>query len=568
MICKDIAALLARASGLPDDKIQVTATEQASHGDYATNIALTLSKAQGKSPRAVAEDIVGKLEESPLLERTEIAGPGFINFFLRDAAVETELKRVLSAGDAFGCTKTLAGQRVMYEYTDPNPFKVFHIGHLMANAIGEALSRLGEVQGATVVRANYQGDVGRHVAMAMYGMFHDRAHMPAEDAPLAKKSEWLGACYVVGAQAFAVDEAAKAEITELNKKIFEESDPELKELYTTGRRWSLAHFEELYAILGTTFDYYFFESEVAPTGIAIVHEYLKKGVFELSEGATIFDGEKYGLHKRVFINSQGIPTYEAKDLGLQTIKFQKEPKLDHSVIITANEQNDYFNVVMKAISLIAPEIAAKTQHIGHGMMLGPGGTKMSSRKGGVISGEELLQEVIDEARKRIDTGKFEFSDTERDHAAERIAVAAIKYSILRQGTTKNIIFDREQALSFEGESGPYLLYTYARTQSLLRKGKEAGFEPGTGIGMGNESLARVVGHFEESVESAAQNLAPSTVAQYLLHLARETNSYYGREQIIVDGDEKTGERLALMRAVGQVLKNGLTILGIPVLERM
>ena len=568
MVRDELKRLLAKASGVAEDAITIVATEHTSHGDYASNLAMTLAATRGEAPRAIAEEIIAKLPTSPLLERVELAGPGFVNFFLTDQAIACELESVIEQGEAYGKGTLYSGKRMMYEYTDPNPFKVFHIGHLMSNAIGESLARLAEAQSAIVLRANYQGDVGLHVAKALYGMQEERASMPSESDSPSQKSEWLGAAYVLGAKAYEDDESAKVSIVELNKKIFEDSDPELRNLYAMGRRWSLAHFEELYKLLGTTFDYSFFESEVAPLGAEIVQKFLLQGIFEKSDGAIIFDGEKYGLHKRVFINSQGIPTYEAKDLGLQTLKFEKEPTLDRSVVITANEQNGYFTVVLKALSQFSPIISEKTLHVGHGMMLGPGGKKMSSRKGGVISGEGLLEEIIDEAQVRIATGKFHLSDEEKRIAAERIAIAAIKYSILRQGSAKNIIFDREQALSFEGESGPYLLYTYARAQSLLRKGREEGFEPVAQLSLAKEPLAHILLHFPEVVVEATKNFSPNTVAQYLLHLAQEMNTYYGKVQIVVTGDRETAQRLALVFAVAQVLKNGLTILCILVLEKM
>ncbi|HBV01141.1 MAG TPA: arginine--tRNA ligase [Candidatus Taylorbacteria bacterium] len=440
----------------------------------------------------------------------------------------------------------------------------------MSNAVGESIARLFEFSGAKVVRACWQGDVGLHVAKAVWGILKNNFQFSIfnfqKDAIAL-----LGQAYTTGARAYEADEKAKKEIEELNRKIFEKSDPEINKLYDEGRKISLAHFEEIYKKLGTKFDYYFFESQEGREGEKIVTEFLKKGVFEKSENAVIFRGEKFGLHTRVFITSQGLPTYETKELGLNKAKFAKEPDLSQSIIITANEQNDYFKVVLKAMEEIYPEIAKKTKHISHGMMRFASG-KMSSRTGNIITGESLITAMENLVMEKIKDR--ELPTEEKQKIAEAVAVGAIKYSILRAGIGSDIIYDFEKSISFEGDSGPYLEYTYARVRSVLRKANvKEGLaflslrkaKPSLGLS-GGLVAERLLYRFPEVVERAAKEFEPHYVATYLIELSAAFNNFYARNKII--GSEEENYRLALTRAVSIILKNGLYLLGIEAPERM
>src|SRR3989344_834824 len=410
-------------------------------GDYATGVALKLAKEAKIAPKALAEKIVAVLGNIPGVEKIEVAGAGFINFYLTSDAIATSIQEAISEGK-WGAGSLHAGKKIMIEYTDPNPFKEFHIGHLMSNAIGESVARLVEYTGAEVKRANYQGDVGPHVAKALWGL--KKLNLDASDANA------LGKAYAAGSSAYESDANARAEIESLNAKIYDRSDSELNALYDAGRKASLAHFEEIYMVLGTKFDFYFFESETAPRGVELVRN--NAGVFKQSEGATVYEGEKVGLHTRVFVTSKGLPTYETKELGLAQMKEEKWP-FDTSVTVTAHEQSGYFKVVLAAMKEVLPELAPKLRHITHGMMRLPSG-KMSSRTGDVITGESLLVELTAAAAERARDSRA----SDRGQLAQDVAVAAIKYQILKQASGRDIVFDRERALSLEGDSGPYLQY--------------------------------------------------------------------------------------------------------------
>jgi arginyl-tRNA synthetase len=539
-----------------------------SHGDYACNVAMVLAKKIGENPRTLAEKIANTLQELAIdeVESVAVAGPGFVNITLARNFFTQSLQNIIEVGPRYGSNEKLAGKKVMVEYTDPNPFKQFHIGHLMTNAIGESLARIYDAHGATVVRANYQGDVGMHVAKAIYGI-KALGTLPSEDEPLAERTRFLGQAYVMGSKAYEEDEQAKESIHAINKAVYEKNDAEVNALYDQGRAWSLEHFEKLYVMLGTTFDHYFFEGEVWQDGVALVTEYLAKGIFEMSDGAIVYKGEQDGLHTRVFINGQGLPTYEAKDLGLIKQKLEREPDIDTSIIITGSEQKEYMKVLTAAAKHIWPDKAGAWHHITHGMMTSPGGKKMSSRKGDVITGESLLLEVQEVAKEKItQAGKVaEISD----ELLEQISVAAIKYMILKQDSTKNIIFDLEQALSFEGDSGPYLQYTYARAQSALAKGRGEGLVPSfENVPEDITNLERLLYRFSEVVQLALSEHAPHHITQYSIELAREFNSFYGNTKLVDTTSEFSPYRLAMATATAIIIHNGLHLLGIQAPEKM
>ncbi len=554
------------------------------HGDYSTNVALRYAKEAGMKPRELAEKIVKNFQFSRLqiggqaifnfqkekiIEKVEVAGAGFINFYLSKEFFTERVAEILANGQHFGRNKSLAGQKVMVEYTDPNPFKEFHIGHLMSNAIGESIARLVEVSGAKVIRACWQGDVGLHVAKAVWGMWQKVESLKLQVESFDVKD--LGEAYALGSQKYETDENAKGEVNELNKKIFDRSDEKVNELYDWGRKISLEHFEEIYRKLGTKFDYYFFEGKEGREGEKIVAEFLKKGVFEESENAVVFRGEKYGLHTRVFLTSQGLPTYETKELGLNKAKFEKEPGLNQSIIITANEQSEYFKVVLKAMEEVMPEIAKKTKHISHGMMRFTSG-KMSSRTGNVITGESLITAVENLVMEKIKDRELPVE--EKQSIASAVAISAIKYSILRAGIGSDIIYDFEKSISFEGDSGPYLQYAYARAMSVLGKAgdkkirgcltsvKIADVRHPQEVGVTERLLYR----FPEIVSRAAKEFEPHYIATYLIELAGAFNSFYAKNKII--GSDEESYRLVLTKAVAIVLKNGLWLLGIDAPERM
>ncbi|HLP44078.1 MAG TPA: arginine--tRNA ligase [Candidatus Nanoarchaeia archaeon] len=529
----------------------------------------------------------------PYIEKAVLVGR-FINFFYSPKYFQDVIKEINEDPNSFGKNTILDGEKVIIEFTDPNPFKPFHIGHLMSNSIGEAISRIATWSGAEVTRANYQGDVGPHVAKAIWGMMRLGMTLPEVTEKYWNKrrildffglASWFGAkvyeegklmkhfrereailkigeAYVLGSSSY--EEGSRQEIDEINKKIYQKSDPEINALYDWGRKVSLAHFEEIYAKLGTNFDKYFFESESAPLGMFVAEELLEKGILVKSDGAVVFKGEEYGLHTRVFINSQGLPTYETKELGLAKMKFD-QVDYDKSIVITASEQTDFYKVFLKVLEFANPTVANKTRHISHGMMRFAEG-KMSSRKGNVITGESLIADVeklVEEKMKDRDLAAAQKREIMTD-----VAVGAIKYSILKQSPGKDIIFDFNKSLSFEGDSGPYIQYAHARINSVLRKAKEQGIKPCLEHVENPGELEHILVRFPEVVERAQLELAPQLIVTYLITLASTFNAYYANNVIIDKANKSSSYRLALAEAVKNTLAVGLSLIGIRAPEEM
>lgn len=534
-------------------------TDKNTKADYFSNIAMVLSKQVAKAPREVAallaEELDGKI---PHVQNIEVAGPGFLNFYVDRSFYTKKLADVSEAGRNWGHNDSWAGKKVVVEYTDPNPFKEFHIGHLFTNVVGESIARLFIINGAETKRVNYQGDVGLHVAHAIWGIM--RLESVAGDAKsLTITPEVLGKAYALGATAYKNEEGnAVDEIRAINRAVYDRSDESINERYDLGRKVSLDYFESLYRLLDTTFDEYFFESEAGPRGKDIVLS--NPQLFTESEGARIFDGESHGLHTRVFLNREGLPTYEAKELALAKMKEERLGRYDHSVVSTANEINEYFKVLKMAMSFVYPELSEKTEHIGHGMVRLTSG-KMSSRTGDVIPAKEFIAEVAAAVNEKL--------SEPNDDLALDVAVAAIKYVTLKGDIKQDAVFDKEKALSFEGDSGPYLQYTHARICSVLTKAAETG----VGASLANApevayEIEKLVYQWPEVVSTALSERAPHKVTHYLTELAGEFNSFYAQEKIADANDIYAPYKAAIAVAVRQTLKNGLWVLGIKAPERM
>lgn len=541
---RDIVTQTLAEKGAENVSFVVEWPTETTHGDYAVNAALAAAKTLGVSPHTLAEELAAALkrELGDDAKEVSVAGPGFVNITLARSVFTEALSTI---PESWGQGSTRAGSRVIIEYSNPNPFKEMHIGHLMSTVIGESFSRLIENQGASVLRDSYGGDVGPHIAKALWALKKDGNLEPVS-------AREIGEAYATGSNAYEASEEAKAEIDALNQEIYKGTDTELMTAWKRGREVSLEAFREIYKILGTHFDYFFFESETAPIGMEVVKEGLKKGVFEESEGAVVYKGEKKGLHTLVFITSRGTPTYETKDIGLAFLK-EERAATDYSYIVTAAEQVGHFQVFLAALEDIAPLLAKKTAHIPHGFLRLTEG-KMSSRDGSIISAASLITDVIAKAKEK----------NEDPLIAEQVGVGALKYMILRQAPGSDIIFDFEKSLSLEGDSGPYLQYALVRAKSILA---QAQTKPSVASAPDETYLLeRLITRLPKIAERAEAERAPHYVATYLTQLAGEWNSFYARERII--GGEHEAYKLAVVQAFVATMERGLWLLGIPAPERM
>lgn len=591
MVTKLIKESLSRITGVKEINLEIPENEE--FGDYTANIAMRLfaevndkqslttksgkkSKVKitdqnlkdSKSPRELADKIAEELtkdnELSKFVEKIEVAGPGFINFWVSQSGLLENLQDVLKGKEGYGTNQSFKNKNIMVEYAHPNTHKELHIGHMRTLILGESLARIFENSQARVFRANYQGDIGPHVAKAIWGterILEERklSWDDAEKMNVFEKAHLLGEGYVRGVKDY---EDKKVEMDELNTKLYK-NDSSVKDVYQKTRKWSLDYYNAFYNRFGTHFDKLYFESEVGISGRDIVLENLGT-VFEKSEGAIIFDGEEYGLHKRVFVTKDGNPTYEAKDMALAPQQF-RDFAFDLNIHVVANEQMGYFQVIIKALELIDKKFKGREYHLPMGMV-NLIGQKMSSRTGVVVTVDKLLDEIKESIVPLIgdDVG-------DKEKTAEAITIGAIKYSMLKVNPESEVLFNIKESISLEGNSGPYLQYTFARCQSVARKAGKFNFQNSIftrkhDLNKEETVLLRNLSHFEEVVEESAKGYSPNLICNYLHNLAQKYNSFYTRNKIV--GSEEQDIRLTLTVATAQIIKNGLNLLGIEAPEKM
>jgi arginyl-tRNA synthetase len=552
------AAVAAAVQELFEVTVAVELTRpEAQFGDYATNVALQLAKQVGKNPREIGEKLAEQLRKDTRLVRVEVAGPGFLNLTFTDEVLLAEVGQQPA--------QTRVGQIVLVEYSDPNPFKPLHAGHLYTTLVGDTIARLIERAGANTVRLNFGGDVGLHVGRCMWGIVQwlggEKPEKLAEISP-EHRPAWLGARYVEGNTAYENDETAKQEIIATNKHVYalhEQNDHEsaFAQIYWTCRDWSYEYFKTLYKQLEVVaFDRFIPESEVTPLGVREVQLMTEQGIFVESDGAIVYRGdESKGLHTRVFINSEGLPTYETKDVGLSLQKWH-DYTFDTSIIITDFSQEQYMQVVLDALRQFAPKPADRTVHLTHGRVKLKGGIKISSRKG---NGPSAL-DILEAARQAAHTSGV--------NTTEDNVLAAVKYAFAKVRVGSDIVYDPQESVALEGNSGPYLQYAHARARSILSKTDLSHQTPVTSRDLqdGERLLVRKLTEYAEVIEKATDELMPHHICTYLYELAQEFNRFYEKNRVI--GDDREGLRVELIGSYAETLKDGLSLLGIAAPERM
>ncbi len=554
---EDLKAVL-KELGIESSDIVLHSSQKNGFGDYSSNVALQQSKQNSDSQKhssiEIAKKIVDRVQDAgesfSYLDKVEVAGPGFINFYIKDQVLVKELAEL----EIF--PKNQPAKKILVEYGHTNPLKEVHIGHLRTFILGEAVSRIFEGMGNQVFRANYQGDIGLHIAKAIWGV--KKLGLPSEQLDSQARAKFMGSSYAEGNQSYEKDPEAKDEIDQINKGLYLK-DPNLMEIYKLTRDWSLEYFEPIYALLGIKYDRCFFESEVYEKGKELVLSNVPQ-IFEESQGAVIFPGEKYGLHSRVFITNSGNPTYEGKELGLGELEYQTF-NYDTAIHVVAHEQAGYFEVVFKALEQLFPYLKGKKQHLSYGLVDLKEG-KMSSRTGNVITVDDLYKVVLEKVRETMkDSGK----EIDQE-VARQVAIGAIKYSYLKVSPTPNMIFDLEDSVSLHGDSGPYLQYTYARIQSILNNSSEEVDYPNDTVLDPEERVLLVKLNQFSEVALAASQFRPNLICEYLAELAQSYNLFYQKHRVI--GSEKQDFRLALTKSVGEVIKVGLNTLGIETPQKM
>lgn len=549
--------------------IELTVPPSSGMGDFCIPC-FELATGNKQNLVELAKDLALKINNYKLkeIDRVRAVGP-YVNIFVNSKFVaKIILKEVVK--DDFGKNNLGEGKKWLVEFGCPNPMKVFHLGHLKNLITGESVSRILDNAGYKVIRVNYQGDVGLHQAKAIWALINEKLKVKSKKfRTLREKVEYLGKMYAKGTEAYGRDEQTKKEILEMNEKIYEK-DESIMDVYEQARDWSLEYFDSIYKKLDTHFDKLYFESDMFERGLEIVKENLKNNIFEKSQGAIIFVGSKYNLHDRVFVNSKGYPTYEAKDLALAEKHF-KDYNPDNIIHVVGKEQTDYFKVVFTAMDKIWPGLSKKEYHLVGGYLQLKGQQKMSSRTGNVISGDELIKQTEDKVKEIM-------TERELDNKKEivrKITNAVLKYAMLKSNVSQDVGFDMETSVSLSGDSGPYLLYIVARIKSILRK-----IESDSLLLKGDERISFEVSDIEkqlllklaeypEVTRLSAQNLDPAKISQYLFSLAQKFNVFYDNCPILQEENEEIKLfRIKIIQAVEKIMINGLNLLGISVVDEM
>lgn len=528
-------------------------------GDYSTNVALQLAGRLGKNPRDIAVEIADNLRGTGQFAAAEVAGPGFINITLTDAALIAKATAPLS--------KVYDGISYVTEYSCPNAFKELHTGHLYQTILGDVIARLIEQAGATAHRTSFGGDVGLHVAKCMYGIiqklggeYPDKLNEVSTDP--FERATWISGCYVAGAGAYEADEAAKKTIEGYNLDIYQLhsehiTDTPLAIIYFTCRQWSYDYFDVFYELIKVDKMHYYPESTTVGKGLELVEQLKGRGELVESDGAVIYPGlEAKNLDARVFVTSRGIPTYETKDLG---VIFMERDDYDFTrrFLITGTEQTAYMRTVFAVADLVQPGIKAEMTHIGNGLVKFGDGRKMSSRLGNATRAVDAIEAVRERVRPLV-TDESLVND---------IALGAVKYQFLKYRVGGDIAFDVDESVSIAGNSGPYLQYAHARVCGILQKAGDvetttvaAEYDPA------ERALLRKISENAEVQERAALELMPHYICSYLYELAQEFNRFYEQSRVI--GDERQAIRMGIITIYRDVLASNLALLGITAPERM
>ncbi len=539
-------------------KIEIFSVREYRFGDYSSNIAMILAGRLNINPFKVAEKIVAILKKRKIknVEKIEVVKPGYINFYLTKKYFVDFVEDIIIKDKKWGQINFLKNKRYIFEHSSPNLFKPFHIGHLVNNSIGESLVRILKKAGADIKTVSFPSDISPGIAKTVWAI---------------NKKGWtnkitienIGKAYVFGVKKYEESKEIKKEIDKINRQLYLKKKFDGLDIYRIGQKISLDYFKKITKRLGSKFDDLIFESEAEIVGKKIVEKNIPK-IFERSNGAVIFPGSRYGLFDNVFINSDGFGTYLAKDIGLLKIKFEKF-NFDKSITVTDVEQREHFQLVKKTAELINREWGKKSDFIQHGRLRFSGG-KISSRFGNVPLAEELIDSVKKKVFAKI--AEQNFSTKKSEEIAEKVAIGALKYSILKSNAGKNIVFDFEKSISFDGDAGPYLQYTFVRTNSILKKIKYLKKIKNEERLGDIPNVEKILLRFTQAIEQATKNYTPHHLANYLYQLASEFNSFYAKTKILDDKNKDYFNNIALTKAVNITMRNGLELLGIEMIDKM
>ena len=549
-------------------------------GDFTLEC-FPLAKQFRQNPAKIAQAIAAEIKPSKLIQSVAAVGP-YLNVKIYNHALFGGVcDEIARQGECLGNTDMGQRQRVMVEYLSPNTNKPLHLGHIRNGVLGMGVSNLLEATGHTVVKANLVNDRGVHICKSMLAWLKWGDGGTPEIAN-TKGDHFVGDWYVRYAQEEKKHPDLEQEIQTMLRK-WESGDPETLKLWEIMNEWVYNGFAETYQKLGLEFDAFYYESHTYNLGKDLIQDGLDKGAFvEAEDGAIIaklpideFGTQKDGSQKvETLLRKDGTSVYITQDLGTAKMKFD-EHQLDRSIYVVGSEQNYHFQCLFKLLDMLGFEWAPECYHLSYGMVNLPEG-KMKSREGTVIDADDLIEEMVqlaaDEIRQRDSEGKL--ADEEVQKRAFAIGMAAIKFYLLRVRPELTINFDPKESISFDGFTGPYCQYAYARCASILRRAQTqelASVEPDFSL-LGNEEelqLIRALIQFPEVVEEAARDLSPARICNHLFIVAQTVNQFYHKHPVLAaESPPLIKARLALINASAAVIKKALALLGVETLEEM
>ena len=581
------------------EQVQLQKTKKEFEG-HLTVVVFPFVKMARKKPEDVASEVGEylKANAADVVANYNVV-KGFLNIVVSPAAW-IQLLNEISADDQFGFVKaTETSPLVMIEYSSPNTNKPLHLGHMRNNLLGSALARIVAANGNRVVKTNIVNDRGIHICKSMLAWLKWGNGATPESSGI-KGDHLIGNFYVEfdkhykeeclqlaqqyrqeGMDEEAAIEKAKQEaplIKEAHAMLvkWEHNDPEVRKLWRMMNEWVYAGFDETYKMMGVSFDKIYYESDTYLEGKEKVLEGLEKGLFyRRDDGSVWADLTSNGLDEKLLLRSDGTSVYMTQDIGTAKMRFEDYP-IDKMIYVVGNEQNYHFQVLSILLDKLGFSWGKSLVHFSYGMVELPNG-KMKSREGTVVDADDLMQQMIDDAYSvsKEMTKKIQIPDDEAREIARKVGLGALKYFILKVDARKNMLFNPEESIDFNGNTGPFIQYTYARIASILRKAAESGIQiPETldsdiPVAAKETELIQKLNGFKAAVRQAGTDYSPSGIANYCYELTKEFNQFYHDYTILGETDEKKKVfRLALSKAVAKVVKNGMALLGIEMPERM
>lgn len=580
------------------EQIQLQKTKKEFEGQL-TLVVFPLLRLSHKKPEETAQEIGSWLvENEESVSRFNVVR-GFLNLVI-SSDLWVALLNSISADADYGIKKaTEQSPLVMVEYSSPNTNKPLHLGHVRNNVLGWALANIIQADGNKVVRTNIVNDRGIHICKSMLA-WQKWGNGETPETSGKKGDHLIGDYYVLfdkhyreevaaltaqyTAAGMDADEAKdKAEqeaplIKEAHAMLvkWEQNDPEVRALWQKMNSWVYAGFDETYKALGVSFDKIYYESQTYLVGKAEVERGVKEGLFERREDGSVWANlQKEGLDSKLLIRKDGTSVYMTQDIGTAKLRFQDFP-IDKMVYVVGNEQNYHFQVLSILLDKLGFKWGKSLVHFSYGMVELPNG-KMKSREGTVVDADDLIAEMISQARRTSDElGKFQdMTEAEKQEISRIVGLGALKYFLLKVDARKNILFNPAESIDFNGNTGPFIQYTYARIRSVLRKAEAehfyvpAALEGDTEVNQKEQELIQHTADFPAIVAQAAKEYSPSTIANYCYDLVKEYNQFYHDYSILHEEDVKKKQlRLSLSAAVSKVVKTGMSLLGIEVPERM